>query len=212
MFKSNLAELVSLREFLPHHCLQLKLSILIFDPSHPPKSCGLILEGDGISNTGSPSVIALWRCATVHQCTGERSTSLWAGVKALWTLSSTCYCSEVQHYKAPQHRQMRLSPLWTPIQLDCFFVCLFHFGHTLPSQELICGLLQVTVWRWQTCPAFLPLNSHTPTSSNPLGRVSFATPGVPTPTGAWMPWIWLFNEERMLWMSASSFSFKGKIV
>lgn len=44
------------------------------------------------------------------------------------------------------------SPLWTPIQLDCFFVCLFHFGHTLPSQELICGLLQVTVWRWQTRP------------------------------------------------------------
>lgn len=156
MFKSDLAELVSTREFLPHHCLQLKLSILIFDPSHPPKSSGLIWEGDGISNTGSPSVIVLWRCAMVHQCTGERSTSLWARAKALWTLSSTCYCSEVQHYKAPRHRQMRPSPLWTPIQLDCFFVCLFHFGHTLPSQELICGLLQVTVWRWQTCPALPP--------------------------------------------------------
>lgn len=57
-------------------------------------------ERDGISNTGSPSVIVLWRCATVHQCTGERSTSLWASAKALWTLSSTCYCSEVQHYKS----------------------------------------------------------------------------------------------------------------
>ena len=56
--------------------------------------------GDGIGNTGSPSVIVLWRCATVHQCTGERSTSLWASAEALWTLSSTCYCSEVQHYKA----------------------------------------------------------------------------------------------------------------
>lgn len=122
-------------------------------PSNPPKSSGLIWDGDGTSNTGSPSVIVLWRCATVHQCTGERSASLWAGAKALWTLSSTCYCSEVQHYKAPQRRQMRPSPLWTPIQLDCFFVCLFHFGHTVPSQELICGLLQVTVWRWQTCPA-----------------------------------------------------------
>lgn len=67
--------------------------------------------------------------------------------------------------KAPQHRQTRPSPLWTPIQLDCFFVCLFHFGHTLPSQELICGLLQVTVWRWQTCPAPPPPSSLPPLST-----------------------------------------------
>lgn len=42
MLKSNLAELVSVSEFLRHHCLELKLSILIFDPRNPPKSSGLI--------------------------------------------------------------------------------------------------------------------------------------------------------------------------
>lgn len=174
---------------------------LIFDPSNPLKSRGLIWEEDG-----SFSVIALWRYAVLHQYSGVRRTPLWAVAEALWTLGSTCYCSEVQHYKEPQHRQMRSSPLWTPIQLECLFVCLFHFSHTLPSQELICGLLQVTVWRWQTCSTPLSLTLL----FLPSGWVSFTTAGVPTPTGTSVPQIWLFNEEPMLWMSASSFPFQRK--
>lgn len=119
-------------------------------------SSGLIWRRDGIGSARSPPVMALWRCATVHQCAGERSASLWARAEAP-PLCSTCCSLEVQHYESASAPPNAQSPLWTPIQLDCFFVCLFHFGHTLPSQELICGLLQVTVWRWQTCPASLPL-------------------------------------------------------
>lgn len=185
MFKSNLAELVSVWEFLLHHCLELKLSILIFDPSNPPKSSGLIWERDGIGNTGSPSVIVLWRCATVHQCTGERSTSLWASAKALWTLSSTCYCSEVQHYKAsPNAPESSLNSNSIRLLL-CMFV-------SFRSHLAITG---ANLWSAPGYSVKMTDLSRLPSPNSPThphlflppGCMAFTTPGVPTRTGTRMP-------------------------
>lgn len=121
-----------------------------------------------------PPVIVLWRCNALESVALPFEPALTlcehSAAPATARRSSTL--------KRLRVAKCNPSTLWTPIQLDCFFVCLFHFGHTLPSQELICGLLQVTVWRWQTCPASPltppppPLPSYPPVAWLSLPQVS----------------------------------------
>lgn len=172
---------------------------------HPPKSSGLIWERDGIINTGFLSVIVLWRCAALHQCTGEPSTSLWASAKALWTLSSTCYCSEVQHYKAP--RVAKCGPSSLNSNSIRLLLCVFV---SFRSHLAITGANLGSAPGYSvkmTDLSYPPPHTHFPTPRS----CGVATPGVPTHTDVRMPQIWLFNEEPMLWMSASSLAFQREL-
>lgn len=146
------------------------LETIHFDIWSQPSNPGAVVwsERDGISNTGSPSVIVLWRCATVHQCTGERSTSLWASAKALWTLSSTCYCSEVQHYKSaiasPNAPESSLNSNSIRLLLCMFVSFRSHLAITGANLWSAPGY-SVKMTDLSHLP---PPNSPTTTSSNPL--------------------------------------------
>lgn len=101
MFKSNLAQLVSISAFLPHHCPESKPSICIFDPPQSTQEQWFDLR-------------QRWhrrRClsvcdSAVKVCYGSPMAPESVALpfepprKRLWTLSSTCDCSEVRQQKA----------------------------------------------------------------------------------------------------------------
>lgn len=158
---------------------------LHFDLRQPPKSSGLIWERDGVGDTGSPSVIVPQRCAKVHQCAGERGTSLWA-----------------QHRSSantPQH----LLPLGGPAQEKSRVVSPNVPESSLNSNSkrlLLCVFvsfrshLAITGANLWSAPGYsvkmTDLSPHLPPNprlSRPPGHMAFTSPGVPDPTGTRMP-------------------------
>lgn len=163
----------------------------MFDLSRPPKSSGLIWERDGASDTDSPSVIVPQRCATVHQCTGERGASLWA-----WHRSSA---------NAPQHllllggpareKSVKALPNAPESSLNSnsnrLLLCVFV---SFRSHLAITG---ANLW---SAPGYsvkmTDLSPHLPSNPRlsyptphppPPGHMAFTSPGVPSATGTRMP-------------------------